>query len=64
MYFFNCILLVAKNLSTSIVKKFIPARKSHSRKGDNGIVLVLGAATSIMVHLSYPQLLHLDVALI
>ena len=37
-------LLVAKNLTTSIVKKFIPARKSNSRKGDNGIVLVLGGS--------------------
>ena len=33
--------MVRKNLSTSIVKKFIPARKSKSRKGDNGIVLVV-----------------------
>ena len=33
-----------KNLSPSIVKKFIPARKSTSRKGDNGIVLVVGGS--------------------
>ena len=33
-----------KNLSISIVKKFIPARKSLSRKGDNGIVLVIGGS--------------------
>jgi NAD(P)H-hydrate epimerase len=36
--------LVRKNLSISIVKKFIPARKSNSRKGDNGIVLVIGGS--------------------
>ena len=36
--------MVQKNLSTSIVKKFIPARKSKSRKGDNGIVLVVGGS--------------------
>jgi len=36
--------MVRKNLSTSIVKKFIPARKSKSRKGDNGIVLVVGGS--------------------
>jgi NAD(P)H-hydrate epimerase len=36
--------LVQKQLSTSIVKKFIPSRKSNSRKGDNGIVLVLGGS--------------------
>jgi len=36
--------LVRKNLSTPIVKKFIPARKSKSRKGDNGIVLVVGGS--------------------
>ena len=33
-----------KNLSPSVVKKFIPARKSASRKGDNGIVLVVGGS--------------------
>ena len=37
-------MLASKNLSTSIVKKFIPARKSTSRKGDNGIVLVVGGS--------------------
>ena len=36
--------MVRKNLTTSIVKKFIPARKSKSRKGDNGIVLVVGGS--------------------
>ena len=36
--------MVQKQLSTSIVKKFIPSRKSNSRKGDNGIVLVLGGS--------------------
>jgi len=36
--------MVRKTLSTSIVKKFIPARKSKSRKGDNGIVLVVGGS--------------------
>jgi NAD(P)H-hydrate epimerase len=32
------------NLSLSIVEKFIPARNSKSRKGDNGIVLVVGGS--------------------
>ena len=36
--------MVRRNLSASIVKKFIPARKSKSRKGDNGIVLVVGGS--------------------
>jgi len=36
--------MVAKNLTLSIVKKFIPARKSKSRKGDNGVVLVIGGS--------------------
>ena len=36
--------MVRKNLSASIVKKFIPARKSKSRKGDNGIVLIVGGS--------------------
>ena len=36
--------MVRKNLTQSIVKKFIPARKSKSRKGDNGIVLVVGGS--------------------
>ena len=31
-------------LSSSIVQNFIPARKSISRKGDNGIVLVIGGS--------------------
>lgn len=33
-----------KILSTSLVRKFIPVRKSTSRKGDNGIVLVVGGS--------------------
>ncbi|MDH3312360.1 MAG: NAD(P)H-hydrate dehydratase [Nitrosopumilus sp.] len=36
--------MVAKNLTLSIVKKFIPARKLKSRKGDNGVVLVIGGS--------------------
>lgn len=36
--------MVRKNLTLSIVKKFIPARKATSRKGDNGIVLVVGGS--------------------
>ena len=36
--------MVSKNLTSSIVKKFIPERKSNSRKGDNGIVLVVGGS--------------------
>lgn len=36
--------MVQKNLTTSMVKKFIPSRKSSSRKGDNGIVLVVGGS--------------------
>ena len=36
--------LTSQQLSASIVKKFIPARKSSSRKGDNGIVLVVGGS--------------------
>ena len=31
-------------LSSSIVQNFIPARTSTSRKGDNGIVLVIGGS--------------------
>ena len=31
-------------LSSSIIQNFIPARKSTSRKGDNGIVLVVGGS--------------------
>ena len=33
-----------QTLSSSIVQNFIPARKSTSRKGDNGIVLVVGGS--------------------
>jgi len=36
------------SLNSSIVKKFIPSRKSNSRKGDNGKVLVVGG--SYMYH--------------
>lgn len=36
--------MVRKNLTTAMVKKFIPARKLKSRKGDNGIVLVVGGS--------------------
>ncbi|MDH5430262.1 MAG: NAD(P)H-hydrate dehydratase [Nitrosopumilus sp.] len=36
--------MIRKNLTLSIVKKFIPARKAKSRKGDNGIVLVVGGS--------------------
>ena len=36
--------LASQQLSSSIVKKFIPARRSDSRKGENGIVLVVGGS--------------------
>jgi NAD(P)H-hydrate epimerase len=36
--------LVSQQLNASIIKKFIPSRKSESRKGDNGIVLVVGGS--------------------
>ena len=36
--------MVAKNLQLNIVKKFIPERKTNSRKGDNGTVLVVGGS--------------------
>jgi NAD(P)H-hydrate epimerase len=36
--------MVTKNLSAPLVKKFIPSRKSSSRKGDNGVVLVVGGS--------------------
>ena len=36
--------MIRKNLSIATVKRFIPARKSKSRKGDNGIVLVVGGS--------------------
>ena len=41
-------MLKAITLTSSIVKKFIPSRKSNSRKGDNGKVLVVGG--SYMYH--------------
>ena len=31
-------------ITSKLVKKFIPIRKSSSRKGDNGKVLVLGGS--------------------
>ena len=36
--------MARKNLTVSIVKKFIPARKAKSRKGENGIVLIVGGS--------------------
>lgn len=36
--------MVTKNLTIPLVKKFISPRKSSSRKGDNGIVLVVGGS--------------------
>ena len=36
--------MVTKTLQASIVRKFIPARKANSRKGDNGTVLVVGGS--------------------
>ncbi len=36
--------LASQQLSSSIVKKFIPPRKSTSRKGENGVVLVVGGS--------------------
>jgi len=36
--------MVRKNLTLSVVKKFISSRKAKSRKGDNGIVLVVGGS--------------------
>ncbi|MDH3617855.1 MAG: NAD(P)H-hydrate dehydratase [Nitrosopumilus sp.] len=36
--------MASQQLSSPIIKKFIPARKSTSRKGDNGIVLVVGGS--------------------
>jgi len=36
--------MVSRQLSTSIVQKFIPPRKASSRKGDNGTVLVIGGS--------------------
>lgn len=38
----------SKTLTASIVKKYIPTRRSNSRKGDNGKVLVVGG--SYMYH--------------
>ena len=36
--------MVRKPLQLSSVKKFIPPRKANSRKGDNGVVLVVGGS--------------------
>lgn len=36
--------MIRKNLTFPIVRKFIPVRKAKSRKGDNGIVLVVGGS--------------------
>ena len=36
--------MAQKKLSASIVRKLIPSRKSTSRKGDNGITLVVGGS--------------------
>ena len=36
--------MARKTITTTLVKKFIPARKSKSRKGENGIVLVVGGS--------------------
>lgn len=33
-----------RNLNSTIIKRFIPSRKSNSRKGENGIVLVVGGS--------------------
>jgi len=37
-------ILAPTQLSASTIKKFIPARKASSRKGDNGTVLVIGGS--------------------
>ncbi|WP_428326757.1 NAD(P)H-hydrate dehydratase [Nitrosopumilus sp.] len=36
--------MVRKTLTTALVKKFILARKAKSRKGENGIVLIVGGS--------------------
>jgi len=36
--------LVSQQLQASIIKKFIPARRANSRKGENGVVLVVGGS--------------------
>ena len=36
--------MISQQLQTSIVKKFIPARRSDSRKGENAVVLVVGGS--------------------
>lgn len=37
-------MLTTKTLTAKLIRKFIPARKSNSRKGDNGAVLVVGGS--------------------
>ena len=37
-------IMATKPLQLSSIKKFIPPRKSNSRKGDNGVVLVVGGS--------------------
>lgn len=41
---FDTSIVIRKPLQLSDVKKFIPPRKSNSRKGDNGVVLVVGGS--------------------
>lgn len=36
--------MVTRTIQTALVKKFLPARKANSRKGDNGTVLVVGGS--------------------
>lgn len=36
--------MVTKTIQTATAKKFLPARKANSRKGDNGTVLVVGGS--------------------
>ena len=36
--------MVTKSLTLSLVKKFIPSRKAKSRKGENGVVLIVGGS--------------------
>ncbi len=36
--------MVTKTIQAALVKKFLPARKANSRKGDNGTVLVVGGS--------------------
>jgi len=36
--------ILSNTITSKLVKKFVPVRKSSSRKGDNGKVLVLGGS--------------------